>query len=93
MKLTPTLIEQTIAQFQAVALPDTHAAHEKLEEIFGDHTFLLNDHGLHIVEPVADSVDTEIARVVKIAGWQGPGHTALAPHKPELTDVVIKLAA
>ena len=43
MKLTPTLIDQTIAQFQAVALPETHMAHQKLEEIFGDHTFLLND--------------------------------------------------
>jgi hypothetical protein len=93
MKLTPTLVEQTIAQFQAVPLPDTHAAHQKLEEIFGDHTFLLNDNGLHIVEPVAESGGTEVGRIVKIADWQGPGQTTLAPHRPEPTDVVIRLAA
>ena len=93
MKLTPTLVEQTVAQFQAVALPDTHAAHQKLEEIFGDHTFLLNDNGLHIVEPVTESGGTEVGRIVKIADWQGPGQTTLAPHQPEPTDVVIRLAA
>jgi hypothetical protein len=93
MKLTPTLVEQTIAQFQAGALPDTHAAHQKLEEIFGDHTFLLNDNGLHIVEPVTESGGTEVGRIVKIADWQGPGQTTLAPHQPEPTDVVIRLAA
>jgi hypothetical protein len=93
MKLNSTLIERTIAQFQAVALPDTHAAHEKLEAIFGDHTFLLNDNGLHIVEPVMDSGGTEVGQVMKIADWQGAGQTRLAPHQPEPTDIVIKLAA
>ncbi len=93
MKLNSTLIERTISQFQAVALPDTHAAHEKLEAIFGDHTFLLNDNGLHIVEPIADSDGSEVGRVVKIADWQGPGQTTLAPHQPEPTDVVVRLAA
>ena len=89
MKLTSTLVERTVAQFQAVALPDTHATHQQLEEIFGDHTFLLNDSGLHIVEPEG----ADAGRVVKIADWQGQGKTTLAPHKPEPTDVVIKLAA
>jgi hypothetical protein len=93
MKLNSTLIERTIAQFQAVALPDTHAAHEKLEAIFGHHTFLLNDNGLHIVEPVMDSGGTEVGQVMKIADWQGAGQTRLAPHQPEPTDIVIKLAA
>lgn len=92
MKLTSTLVERTVAQFQAVALPDTHATHQKLEAIFGDHTFLLNDNGLHIVEPVANS-GAEVGRVVKIADWQGPDQTTLAPHKPEPTDVIIALAA
>ena len=93
MKLSSPLIERAVAQFPAVALPDTHAAHQKLEEVFGDHTFLLNDNGLHIVEPVADSGGTEVGRIVKIADWQGPGQTTLAPHQPEPTDVVIRLAA
>ena len=92
MKLTSTLVERTVAQFHAVALPDTHAAHQQLEEIFGDHTFLLNDKGLHIVEPEAED-NAEVGRVVKIADWQGPGQTTLAPHRPEPTDVVIRLAA
>jgi hypothetical protein len=92
MKLSSTLVERTVAQFQAVALPDTHVTHQQLEAIFGDHTFLLNDNGLHIVEPVADS-GAEVGRVVKIADWQGPDQTTLAPHKPEPTDVIVRLAA
>lgn len=93
MKLTPTLVEQTVAQFPAVALPESNAVHQKLEEVFGDHTFLLNDNGLHIVEPVTASGGEQMGRIVKIAEWQDSDRSALAAHQPELTDVVIRLAA
>ena len=79
-------------QFNAQAIPDDHPLVDKLNSVFGEHTFLLGAEGLHIVEPTdrAQS-DANTATVVKVASWEDASRTRLQPHEPELTDVVVKL--
>ena len=46
MKLTSAQIERTLSQFEAEAIPDSHPALPRLNELFGDHTFFLDSKGL-----------------------------------------------
>jgi hypothetical protein len=93
MKLSSAQIERTLSQFEAKALPDNHPVVPKLNELFGDHTFFLNDNGLNIVEPTTEAsrADAETARVVNLANWGDANLTSLAPHEPELTDAIVEL--
>jgi hypothetical protein len=92
MKLTPTLVERTLRQFEAQAIPESHPAVPELNRMFGEHTFFLDGSGLHIVEPaLLDEDGGETGQVVKLASWNDPDRTSLAAHEPELTDVVIEL--
>jgi hypothetical protein len=94
MKLNSTQVERTLSQFEAEALPADHPAVEQLNELFGEHTFFLDLDGLHIVTPVEpDRPGTEAGQIVKLASWKDSSRTSLAPHDPELTDIVILLAA
>jgi len=94
MKLTPVLVERTLSQFQAQAIPDGHPAVPELNRLFGEHTFLLNGNGLHIVEPaLPDASGADTAQVVKLASWNDADRTSLAPHEPEPTEVVIELGS
>lgn len=90
MKLTSALVERTVSQFGAEAIPDTHPVIPQLSELFGDHTFFLDGNGLHIVEPVERTpTGVQAGKVVKLASWSDDNHTSLAPHRPEVTDVVV----
>ena len=60
MKLTSAQIERTLRQFEAEAIPDSHPALPRLNELFGDHTFFLDRKGLNIVEPTADPTGGEV---------------------------------
>lgn len=92
MRLTSTLVEQTLTQFNAQAIPEDHPAAEELSRLFGEHTFFLNGSGLNIVEPTgASQAGSLAARVVKIASWQDATRTGLTRHEPEPTDVVVAL--
>ena len=51
MRLTPVLVERTLSQFKAEAVPDSHPAISQLSRLFGNHTFFLDTNGLNIVEP------------------------------------------
>ena len=51
MRLTSALVERTLSQFEAEAIPDNHPAVPQLRGLFGDHTFFLDGNGLNIVEP------------------------------------------
>ena len=84
MKLTSALVEQTLRQFEAQVIPDSHPGLRQLNELYGDHTFFLDGNGLNIVEPV-DTAEKEVD-----AGQVPP---TLAPHEPKPTDVVIILGA
>ena len=87
MKLTSAQVERTLSQFEAQAIPDNHPAIPQLTNLFGDHTFFLNDNGLSIIEPAPEV--PQAARVVNLANWSD--ENLLAPHEPEPTDAIIEL--
>src|SRR5712671_6048049 len=94
MRLTQPLVERTLRQYKAQALPDNHPAIPELNRLFGDHTFFLDDKGLNIVEPAAESDEEgehEAAKVVNLAIWSDTDHKGLVPHEPEPTDVIAEL--
>ena len=92
MRLTSAWVEQTLNQFNAQVLPDDHPAVPDLSQIFGEHTFFLDNSGLNIVEPTGGADEGEIAaRVVKVASWRDANKTGLEPHEPETTEVVVAL--
>ena len=94
MKLNSAQVERTMSQFEVQALPDNHPAVPELNELFGDHTFLLDSNGLNILEP-ADRLrkaDVQAAKVVNLANWSGESLTKLAPHEPQPTGAIVDLA-
>jgi len=92
MKLSTALLERTLNQFDAQAIPENHPVVGQLNSLFGDHTFFLDANGLNIVEPTgATDSGSQMGQVVKLAGWSDDNRTSLAPHEPEPTEVVIVL--
>jgi hypothetical protein len=92
MRLTSALVQRTLSQFEAQAIPDNHPSMPDLNRTFGDHTFFIDGDGLHIVEPaVPDDNGHETGQVVKVASWQDADRTSLIAHPPEPTDVVVEL--
>ena len=93
MKLNSAQVEQTLSQFEAQVIPDDHPMVPQLNALFGDHTFFLDGDGLSVVEPneFAGSGDALSGTVVKLANWNDPNLTSLAPQEPELTDIVAAL--
>lgn len=94
MKLSPQAVEQTLTQFDAQALPEDHPVVPQLSQIFGEHTYFLDNAGLHIVEPIqATDSGQQRGVVVKLASWSDASRRSLAPHPPESTDMIIVLEA
>jgi hypothetical protein len=94
MRLSSTMLERTLTQFEAQAIPENHPSIPELNRTFGNHTFFLDGEGLHIVEPAAPTEDgVEAGQVVKVASWQDANRTSLVAHRPEPTDVVVELGA
>jgi len=94
MRLTSVLVERTLSQFEAEAIPDNHPAVPQLRGLFGDHTFFLDGNGLNIVEPAEPSQDgVQAGKVVNLASWNDADPPKLAPHAPEPTEVVIVLGS
>jgi len=93
MKLTSAQVERTMSQFEVQALPDNHPAVPELNELFGEHTFLLDSNGLNILEPAEESPGggVQAARVVNLANWSGDNLTKLAPHEPQPTGAIVEL--
>ncbi len=89
MKLNSAQLERTLGQFKARAIPDDHPVIPQLNDLFGEHTFFLDSHGLNIVEPVGAA--TESAKVVNLASWSDDSQSGLALHEPQATDLVIIL--
>jgi hypothetical protein len=68
MKLNSTQLERTLSQFTAEVLPDDHPALKQLSNIYGDHTFFLNDNGLTVLEPAATAEsDAQTGEIVSLA--------------------------
>ena len=93
MKLTSAQVERTLSQFEAQALPDNHPAVPQLNQLFGDHTFFLDNNGLNIVEPTPKAPGVQAARVINLASWSDANRNGLAPHEPEPTDAVVELGS
>ncbi len=100
MKLTSEQVARTINQSEVQAIPDSHPAIPQLNELFGDHTFLLDSNGLNILgnglnilEPAEEAPRGRVqaARVVNLANWSDENLTRLAPHEPEPTGAIIEL--
>jgi hypothetical protein len=93
MKMKSAQVERTLSQFKARAIPDDHPVVPQLNSLFGDHTFFLDSDGLSVVEPTefTQSGDALSGTVVKLAIWNDPNLTSLAPQEPELTDIVVEL--
>lgn len=92
MKLNSASVERALDQFDAQAIPENHPVVQQLNSLFGDHTFFLDANGLNIVEPTGQSDSgSQTAQVIKLAGWSDDKRTSLAPHEPELTEVVVVL--
>ena len=92
MKLTTARVERTLDQFEAQAVPEDHPAIPELHRVFGDHTFFLDQDGLHIVEPVlSTSAGPEAGQLIKLASWQDASRTQLAAHQPEPSSTVVEL--
>src|SRR5690242_17989051 len=92
MRLTSEELERALKQFEGQAIPDDHPMVAQLSELFGDRTFFLDANGLNVVEPW-DSADAGVApgQVVNLPHWGDDKLTTLAPHPPEVTDVVVVL--
>ena len=95
MKLNAMQVKQTLSQVDAQVLPEDHPAVGQLSNLFGDHTFFLDESGLKVLEPtrvagIAD-VEAQTGEVVSLADWSDASLTSLKPHDPESTGVVVVL--
>ena len=91
MRLTSEQVERTLNQFEAQAIPDDHPVAAQLNDLFGDHTFFLDSTGLNVVEPTDATEEGETGKVVNLANWADESLTRLAPHPPEVTEIVVVL--
>jgi hypothetical protein len=94
MKLNPARITYAANQLQAFPLPETHPMMESLADVFGDHTFFLDNEGLAIVEAEGEAVDddAELGVVVRLARWGDEGRTVLSPPEREVTNLLLTLS-
>lgn len=92
MRLSSEHVERALSQFEAQAIPENHPVVPQLNELFGDHTFFLDNSGLSIVEPTETSQEgIQAGKIVHIATWKDENRTSLTPHEPETTDLVVVL--
>lgn len=71
------------------SIHENHPVASDFREIFGDHTFFLDQRGLCIVVPVATDAP-ETGNMVKVASWS-EDHTKLVIHEPETMPVIVDL--
>ena len=91
MRLSSEKLGSVVQQIDAEVIPDDHPSLPKLREVFGDHTFFIDDGGLTIIQPLDQHRQT--GGLVKIARWDDANPPHLVAHPPEQTDILIKLAS
>ena len=95
MRLSAAQVEIAANQLNAEAIPEDHPLIPKLNQLFGDHTYFLDSHGLSVVEQAAPESSTPSADrktvVVSLANWTDSNPPKLEAHEPELTDSVVTL--
>jgi hypothetical protein len=88
MKLTLEQTQHVADQLQGQAIPEEHPNTPQLREAIGDHTFFLNNDGLHIVEPPAEEATGEDASALRIASWSRDQEGQLFLHEPQPAQAV-----
>jgi hypothetical protein len=92
MKLNAAQVKETLTQMDARVLPDDHPAVGKLSELFGDHTFFVDESGLKVLESTASAEsEAHAGSVVSLADWSDATSNTLRAHKPTPTGVVVVL--
>jgi hypothetical protein len=92
MKLNATQLKQTLNQMDAQVLPDDHPAAGQLSELFGDHTFFLDENGLKVLESTEPmETEAQTGSVVSLADWNDGTFSSLRPHEPAPTGEVVIL--
>lgn len=95
MKLTKAQITQISDQISADPVPEDGPAADLLKEHFGEHTFYVDESGLHIFE--TDEADEVVGEcrvfAVRVASWTNEKRDALSPHDPIVgsTSAVIEI--
>lgn len=98
MKLTTDQTAAVQRQTGADPLPEDSPAMGQLQEIFGDHTFYVAEHGLVVPEPTAEEEPEEPAadgqvEFLLVAIWAGEDKQSLQPIEPQATGIKLELAA
>jgi hypothetical protein len=90
MKLNAAQLKQTLNQIEAEVLPDEHPAVTQLSDMFGDHTFFLDEGGLKVLEPT-EILETDVSsgELLSLADWSDATLTSLKPHPPVPTGTVV----
>ncbi len=92
MKLNSAQVKQTLTQMDAQVLPDDHPAITPLNNLFGEHTFFVDESGLKVLEPTEPSeMEAQAGEVVSLADWSDATLTSLRPHEPEPTGMIVIL--
>ena len=92
MKLNELQVERMLTQVDARVLPAGHPADVELNQLFGDHTFFLDNSGVSILEAADTAEDgVETGEIISLADWTDTTCTQLRPHAPEPTGVLVAL--
>jgi len=89
MKLTAAQLNTVEQQLGVRALKQSDPATPKLIEVFGDHTFFLDEGGVNIVEQKQDAGETA-GHVVRLASWS-EDREQLHGHEPKVLAVSVSL--
>ena len=93
MKLSADQIKKIHDRKKIDPLPEDYPPMAELVKNFGKHTFYLTADGLHIWEYIeVAGAEGEVIIAVEIASWANTETSDLALHKPQLTDVTVRLA-
>jgi len=92
MKLSKVQIGKILSQFPALVLVKDHLTVSQFRELFGRHTFFLDDRGLNVLELLeVPGMEVEEGEMVRLADWSDTGFTRLSTHPPEPTGIVVRL--
>ncbi len=92
MKISDQEIKEIHEKLGIHPLPDDYKDLANLKKVFGDQTLYLTADGLHIWEYAeVAGAEGQVMIALKIASWANGGKTDLSIHKPQLTDVTVKL--
>lgn len=65
-----------------------------LQQHFGDHTFYIDENGLHIWQRKEQGeAGQDVLHAFRVAFWADEERTSLAPHEPVDIDVAVDVAA